>query len=90
MVHSLPLAGGSHQRAFTAIQFKTYRGSERDEGKRKRELIKRRANRGGNRERKQRNKEKAVASLLKSAEEMQLYNKKKKKHGKGFQVLRFV
>lgn len=44
MVHSLPVAGGSHQRAFTATPLshgQIDRGRERDEGRRKREIMRR-------------------------------------------------
>ncbi len=44
MVHSLPMAGGSHQRALTVTPLshgQIDRGRERDEGKRKREIMRR-------------------------------------------------
>lgn len=45
MVHSLPMAGGSHQRALTANSTQPWtdrlREGGRDEGKRKREIMRR-------------------------------------------------
>lgn len=44
MVHSLPMAGGSHQRALTATPLSHRQidgGRARDEGRRKREIMRR-------------------------------------------------